>query len=96
MLIHGPVRLRRQNEEIKYAIKERSDVPIRAYFSVMFPALAIALLLISAYLQPHRPSDTAMLSGAHAGHANTDPDKPRNNDASIIYKLRALPIAARS
>ena len=57
----------------------------------MLPVLAIALLLVSAYLGPHRPSDTAMLSGTHA-----EPDKPINNDASIIYKLRALPIAARS
>ena len=71
-------------------------MPIRAYFSVMLPVLAIALLLVSAYLGPHRPSDTAMLSGTDAEHANTDPDKPINNDPSIINKLRALPIAARS
>ena len=79
----------------KYAIEKRLGVPIRAYFSVMLPALAIALLLVSAYLEPHRPSDNAMLSGAHAEHS-ANPDKPISNNASIINKLRALPIAVRS
>ena len=69
-------------------------MPIRAYFGVMFLALAAALLLVSTYLEPHRPSATVMLFGAH--DANGVSEKPTKSDVDIFYKLRALPIAARS